>query len=179
LANTLPPPPIQDKPGSFTWLEWYRLLRNYVATSGSIPWAIIDFAGSSISDIASRSHQQLQALQGGTTGEYYHLTAAQASALAASSAVQSVAVNTTLDDTYQTTVVTASGKTVTLPAASTARIGKTWTIEFATTGTCTVVTSGSDSFPAPTSATETTLIMTQRGQSVSFRCMSSTTWGLV
>ena len=77
MANVLPPPPVNDQIGSFAWLEWYRQLRNYVATSGSVPWYIINFAGSNITDIASRSHQQLQALQGGTSGEMYHLTSSQ------------------------------------------------------------------------------------------------------
>jgi hypothetical protein len=74
MANVLPPPPVNDAPGSWTWLEWYRQLRQYIATSGSVPWYIIDFAGSSITDIASRSHNNLQTLQGGTAGAYYHLT---------------------------------------------------------------------------------------------------------
>ena len=80
-ANALPPPPIQDKPGSFTWLEWYRQLRAYVSTSGSVPWYVINFAGSNITDIALRDHANLQNLQGGTAGEYYHLTSAQITAL--------------------------------------------------------------------------------------------------
>ena len=80
-ANALPPPPIQDKPGSFTWLEWYRQLRAYVSTSGSVPWYVINFAGSNITDIALRDHDHLQSLQGGTAGEHYHLTAAQIAAL--------------------------------------------------------------------------------------------------
>lgn len=77
----LPPPPINDKPGSFTWLEWYRQLRNYVSTSGSVPWYIINFAGSNLTDIATRLHNQLQGLQGGTSNEMYHLTNAQFSSL--------------------------------------------------------------------------------------------------
>lgn len=75
-TNTLPPPPVNDKPGSFAWLEWYRQLRNYVSTSGSVPWYIINFAGSSITDIAQRSHENLQSLQGGAPGQHYHVTAA-------------------------------------------------------------------------------------------------------
>ena len=81
MANILPPPPVNDQMGSFSWLEWYRQLRNYVATSGSVPWYIINFAGSNITDIASRSHQQLQQLQGGTSGEMYHMTGLQHSAM--------------------------------------------------------------------------------------------------
>jgi len=71
---TLPPPPINDKPGSFTWLEWYRQLRNYVSTSGSVPWYIINFAGSNITDIALRDHNNMQSLQGGSAGQMYHLS---------------------------------------------------------------------------------------------------------
>lgn len=78
---TLPPPPVNDKPGSFAWLEWYRQLRNYVSTSGSVPWYIINFSGSNITDLASRSHRDLQGIQGGAAGEEYHLTAAQSASL--------------------------------------------------------------------------------------------------
>lgn len=74
----LPPPPINDKPGSFTWLEWYRQLRNYVSTSGSVPWYIINFSGSNLTDIALRDHANLQNLQGGSAGQHYHLTQQQA-----------------------------------------------------------------------------------------------------
>ena len=77
MATSLPPPPIQDKPGSFTWLEWYRQLRAYISTSGSVPWYIINFAGSNITDIALRDHDQLQNVQGGTSGEHNHLTDAE------------------------------------------------------------------------------------------------------
>lgn len=74
MAQGLPPPPVNDQPGSFTWLEWYRQLRNYVSTSGSVPWYIINFAGSNITDIAARDHGNLQGLQGGAAGARYHLS---------------------------------------------------------------------------------------------------------
>lgn len=74
MASGLPPPPVNDQPGSFAWLEWYRQLRNYVSTSGSVPWYIINFSGSNITDIANRSHGNLQSLQGGSAGQHYHLT---------------------------------------------------------------------------------------------------------
>jgi hypothetical protein len=76
MAQGLPPPPVNDQPGSFTWLEWYRQLRNYVSTSGSVPWYIINFAGSNITDIAARDHGNLQGLQGGTADARYHLNTA-------------------------------------------------------------------------------------------------------
>jgi len=81
VANILPPPPVNDAPGSFTWLEWYRQLRNYVSTTGSVPWYIINFAGSNITDIINRDHGNLQGIQGGTAGERYHLTAAQVASI--------------------------------------------------------------------------------------------------
>lgn len=74
---SLPPPPTNDQTGSYAWLEWFRQLRNYISTVGSVPWNIINFAGSAISDIANRSHQLLQSLQGGSSGQYYHLTQAK------------------------------------------------------------------------------------------------------
>lgn len=78
MASTgLPPPPLNDAPGSFTWLEWYRQLRNYISTSGSVPWYIINFADSNLSDIQNKDHNILDNLQGGSGGERYHLTAAQ------------------------------------------------------------------------------------------------------
>ena len=83
MATGLPPPPINDQPGSFTWLEWYRQLRNYISTNGSVPWYVINFAGSNLTDIATRDHDQLQNLDGGAAGEHYHLTAAQHAALTA------------------------------------------------------------------------------------------------
>lgn len=83
MAQLLPPPPINDQPGSFSWLEWYRQLRTFVTTSGSVPWYIIDFTGSDLTDLAIRNHNQLQSLQGGAANEYYHLTAAEYSGLSA------------------------------------------------------------------------------------------------
>lgn len=80
----LPPPPINDKPGSFTWLEWYRQLRDYISTSGSVPWYLIDFTGSNITDIATYLHNSLQVLQGGATNEKYHLSLSEYTAVTGS-----------------------------------------------------------------------------------------------
>lgn len=77
----LPPPPLQDAQGSFGWLEWYRQLRDYLSTASSIPWNIIQFAGSKLTDIQTRLHGDLQSIQGGIPGERYHLTAAQVAAI--------------------------------------------------------------------------------------------------
>lgn len=105
----LPPPPINDSPGSFTWLEWYRQLRNYVSTSGSVPWYIINFSGSNITDIAQRDHNQLQNTQGGVAGEKYHLTQEEHASL--SSGVDYGAFQ---DNTTQTHTSTGVAKAITL-----------------------------------------------------------------
>lgn len=78
MASILPPAPQGQPPGHSFWNQWYEQLRtiiNNIATS--VSWINLNFAGSKIEDIISREHNKLQALQGGTSGEYYHLTAAQ------------------------------------------------------------------------------------------------------
>lgn len=79
MALTLPPPPTNAAPGDLVWLEWYRQLRDFVGgTSGSLPWVQVDKTGANITDIPTRNHNNLQSIQGGTSGEYYHLNADQA-----------------------------------------------------------------------------------------------------
>lgn len=81
MANPLPPPPTKSPDGSYAWVDWYRQLQQYVSQSGSVPWSVIDFSGSDIADIQQRSHESLQSIQGGASGEHYHLTLAQWSSL--------------------------------------------------------------------------------------------------
>ena len=141
MAYTLPPPPINDKPGSFTWLEWYRQLRNYVSTSGSVPWYIINFAGSNITDIANRDHCNLQGLQGGTAGERYHLTADQYNAIESSLEVYSTTATTVLPTTatiFSPSVTSVRATGITYTAASgeiTLTSGGVYTIAFSIAAT--------------------------------------------
>lgn len=73
----LPPAPINvSDNSSFVWLEWYRKLREYLNTSGNVPWSVVNKAGSNLSDLATRLHSSLQGLSGGSGGTYYHLTLA-------------------------------------------------------------------------------------------------------
>ena len=137
---SLPPPPINDQPGSFTWLEWYRQLRNYVSTSGSVPWYIINFAGSNITDIASRAHNNLQSLQGGTSGEMYHMTSAQNTALANSVNGSWTPVFTNLTVINGTGGVTYAGRY--------SRIGRTvfYQITITCSGTATTASTGGSTY---------------------------------
>jgi len=136
----LPPPPSNDPPGSFAWVEWYRLLRNYISSASSIPWNVIQFAGSNITDIAIRLHNSLQSIQGGQSGEYYHLTAAQSTALS-TFAYRAITALRTLDSTDEVVDCTANTFTVTLPTA----VGfvKSYTIKNSGTGVITVATTSS------------------------------------
>lgn len=84
MAVLLPPMPVGVPPGHSFWNDWYEKLRTII-NDGTVTvlWGNINFSGSNITSIASRAHNNLQSLQGGSAGEYYHLTAAQHAALTA------------------------------------------------------------------------------------------------
>lgn len=170
-----PPPPTKEP----NFDRWAFLLWKKLTQAAQIPWFVIDTAGSNLTDIATRNHNDLQTIQGGTTAEYYHLTAAQNAEVARQKAVVSTAVSAAMDDTAATWIVTATGQTLTLPAASTARMGNIWTVHFATTGTLTIQREGDDTIMTPTSATDTSVIATIQGTSLDFECVSATTWAIV
>lgn len=70
----LPPPPTQNKNlDSHVWQDWFRKVREYVVNPGTVSWGTINFAGSSLADIQSRDHNVLQGVQGGASGQFYHL----------------------------------------------------------------------------------------------------------
>lgn len=76
MAVLLPPTPVGVPPGHSFWNDWYEKLRTLVNTGTiTVLWGNINFSGSNITSIASRNHNNLQSFQGGTGGEYYHLTA--------------------------------------------------------------------------------------------------------
>ena len=84
MASKLPPIPYGSPPGSDLWNDWYEKLRTFFNNGlVGVLWANINFSGSNITAIVNRAHNNLQSLQGGVAGEYYHLTAAQHSALSA------------------------------------------------------------------------------------------------
>lgn len=140
----LPPPPLQDPQGSFGWLEWYRQLRDYISTASSIPWNIIQFAGSKLTDLQQRSHGDLQNIQGGTPSERYHLTAAEVATISSgitTLTITSTAVDYTVLTTDNVIKVTAASKTVTLLTAV-GNLGRVFTVNNASTGICTVACTG-------------------------------------
>lgn len=83
MAILIPPPPrggdesIQQ--------DWFIRIRNAINKLGSsITWAILDKTGSKLTDIETRNHSNLQNIQGGSSTEHYHLTAAEYAALGSS-----------------------------------------------------------------------------------------------
>ena len=75
MPSSLPPAPISTTDlNSYQWKDWFRKLQVYVTGVSSLLWSAIDFSGSSITDIADRQHNDLQVLQGGLSGDYYHLS---------------------------------------------------------------------------------------------------------
>lgn len=159
-AGSLPPPPINDKPGSFTWLEWYRQLRSYISTSGSVPWYIINFAGSNITDIALRDHNNLQGLQGGGTGEMYHLTLAQYEKV--NNSVLTITASTQTITNQITIIVNYAGVcTLTLPSAA-SYAGRTLNVKTITANT--VISASSDVVPLVGGAAGTAILAATAGK---------------
>lgn len=89
----------------------------------------------------------------------------------------SVTSNTTLGTDYGTIYVTTSGKTITLPAASTDIIGESWTIILATVGWVDITVSGSDTLILP--VVDDTIRLDTKGSSITLRCLTATSWGIV
>ena len=82
-ANTrIPPPPVTSEDKTI-WNNWYVAVKDAINNlRNALKWVNLDFTGSNITDIQSRSHQDLTNLQGGSVSERYHLTSAQATAIA-------------------------------------------------------------------------------------------------
>ena len=119
MPGTLSPAPINEPPGSFAWAQWYQELVQLYSATGAIPWASIDTAGSNITDIATRTHANLQSLQGGTAGEYYHLTANQSNGTGVPRGIRTETGDYVVAATDHTIICNkGSTLTLTLPAAS-------------------------------------------------------------
>jgi len=78
MASGLPPPPTRAANGDFAWTDWYNKLYTILSTSGSVSWALVNKAGSSIADIVNRNHALLTSILG--TGQY-HVSSAEATRL--------------------------------------------------------------------------------------------------
>lgn len=80
MAGKLPPQPVGVAPGSAYWNDWYEKLRLLInnSTATQLTQAQYDdLTDGGTATIHTHSHQALANNQGGTGGEYYHLTSAQ------------------------------------------------------------------------------------------------------
>lgn|SRR3990167_6854656 len=109
MALKPPPPPTKSEPGSFAWMDWYRSLYDFITSAGSIAWNLIDFAGSNLTDIATRLHSSLQGITG--TGAY-HISATEATDVTNLSAGIITDVNYVSFDTTPTGVPTTTPGTL-------------------------------------------------------------------
>lgn len=132
MANNLPPLNYQEfKDLPYTVQEYLRILRGIVvgAVSGAVPWTSVDKSGSNLNEIVTRDHADLQNFQGGSAGQRYHLTSAQAATVATLVSgtytptlfnVANVAASTAYQCQYLQigTVVSVSGKVDVDPTAA-------------------------------------------------------------
>ncbi len=81
MADTqyaIPPSPSSNEDfAGPAWQTWFRLVRTSIPMTGTVSWNNIDFTGSSLTNIVDRQHNQLQSIQGGQAGQYYHLNSTQ------------------------------------------------------------------------------------------------------
>jgi len=127
MAVGIPPPPLNSPDGSYYWLEWYSSLTNFI-NGQNIPWSNLNFAGSNITDIITRNHNDLQNIQGGDVNFRYHLVgigscSADASAQSlpntwslthtAASGIYTIVHNQAIPVTSSIIVATSTGSAVT------------------------------------------------------------------
>lgn len=132
MPVTLPPVPVGEKENSYLWTQWYLKLEQLLNSEDGVAWILVDKTGSSLADLATRNHSDLQSMQGGTSGERYHLTLTQHTSLTALPTiaagtwtptltnVTNVAASTVYDGQYLRVgaTVTCSGKVDIDPTAA-------------------------------------------------------------
>ena len=131
----LGPPPLHNPLTSPLWKRYFERLSQQLGgtEAGGVGYYNgLNFTGSNITSILTRTHNSLQTHQGGSSGERYHLTAAQHTGITAGgnftkSVTDSIAAGATqtqagatalTKDINRVTVVGADNDGVKLPAAS-------------------------------------------------------------
>ena len=115
------PPPFSDlKTLPIAYQQWFQRIKDFTNQVGTetIPWVRVSKAGSNLTDLTTRNHNDLSNIFGGTTSDYYHFTASQHASLTALTTVSSL---TTLNATQGYVLCNAASGafTLNLPAAST------------------------------------------------------------
>ena len=81
MAFKLPPPPTSNDPNDPAFRDWFYKLQQYLTNIGNIFFTELNFTGSNLTSIQTRNHTDLQNIQGGAPGNYFHLTSQQVSDL--------------------------------------------------------------------------------------------------
>lgn len=123
------------------------------------------------------NHNSAQNIQGGSSNQYYHLTSDEYVELQRLNNVTEITTDITLSLNEHTVYATVDALTVTLPAASLALVGRAWQVVLAVAGGVTVAPNGADVILLPTS--DTTVTIYGKGSSLTFKCLTSTSWGIV
>lgn len=92
MPKISPPPSNDDSLKSPAWNHWFNTVQSALNGLTTVLWSAINFGSSNLTDIVTRNHNDLQNKQGGSSGEYYHLTSAQ---------------NTSITSGVSTTITTA------------------------------------------------------------------------
>lgn len=163
MTVVIQPVPQEELREGHRWREWFNNVQQTIAGitgigggstgTSTVSFNSLDFSGSNITSILSRRRQDLQ------------------------SSVTSIGINYSLTDADDTVNAVVTGLIVTLPAASTDRVGHTWTVILGVSGYVDVTVAGSDTFNLPT--TDTTIRLDNKGASVTLRCISATSWSIV
>lgn len=77
MAIQLPPLPNNPVTDTFVWRDWFFKVSQLLVQQAAISWTSIDFSGSNLTSVQTRRHNDLQLIQGGNAGEYYHLDLTQ------------------------------------------------------------------------------------------------------
>lgn len=112
MAFTLPPVPTSKSLSDFAWSEWFTGLRNYLNSITNFKWSVINFAGSKLTDIETRLHNDLQSIVGSSDG--YHLSASQYSDVVNFTTNVRNAIQTTTQTELTTLIVPITGFTHTI-----------------------------------------------------------------
>ena len=132
MAVIVGPPPIHTPITDYSWKRWLqRLQESLGGGSGAGTFNGLDFTNSNITSIVSRAHNNLQSFNGGSSGEYYHLTEDHHGGLTAVTSITNSDSPYSALDTNGTILcdATSGAITVNLPAISSVDTGRIYTIK--------------------------------------------------
>ena len=77
MSVKLPPIPNNPITDVFVWRDWFYKVSQALLAQASTNFVDLNFTGSNLQSIETRQHNALQSIQGGASGQYYHLSQSQ------------------------------------------------------------------------------------------------------